>query len=121
MSQKRLDPFAALFRIVRQYRVKYRQGRTVEARQRQIRIPGERSGQAASKHSPGETIQGRGKQRTIRESGNSPRSNEKSNTGITLRNDSRAIKTSQRVRVCEWFICVCVNEVQVWMINQSQA
>ncbi len=74
MSQKRLDPFAALIRIVRQYRVKYRQGRTVEARQRQIQIPGERSGQATSKHSPGETIQGRGKQRTIRESGNSPRS-----------------------------------------------
>ncbi len=54
MSQKRLDPFAALLRIVRQYRVKYRQGRTAEARQRQSQIQDERSGLAASKHSPGE-------------------------------------------------------------------
>ncbi len=30
------------------------QGRTAEDRQRQSRIPGEISGQAASKHSPGE-------------------------------------------------------------------
>ncbi len=33
---------------------------------------------------------------------------------------ARQIKTSQRVHVCVWFICVCVNEVQVWVISQSQ-
>ncbi len=98
-----------LLRIVRQYRVKYRQGRTAEARQRQSQIQDERSGQAASKHSPGETIQSRGRQTTIREMGNSPRSKtKKANTGITLRNDSRANQDFAR-SLCMWvaYMCVC--------------
>ncbi len=70
--------------------VKYRQGRTAGDRQGQGRVPGRGSGQAASKHSSGEMIRGRGRQKTIRITGNGPRSStQKSNTGITLRKDSQ--------------------------------
>ncbi len=107
--------------------VKYRQGRTAGDRQRQGRVPGRGSGHVASKHSSGETIRGRGRQKTIRITGNGPRSStQKSNMGITLRKDSqgklRLWKESVCVCVCVCvaYMCVCVNELQVWMISQSQ-
>ncbi len=90
-------------RIVRQYRVRYPQGRTAGVRQRQGRVPGGGSGQAASKHSSGETSRGRGRQKTIRVTGNGPRSRtQKSNTGITLRKDSRG-KSRLRNESFFWF------------------
>ncbi len=56
-SQRSLDPFKVLLRIVRKYRVRHRKGRTVQARQRQSWTPGERSEQEANNHSPINPIQ----------------------------------------------------------------
>ncbi len=64
MSQKRFDPFAAFNENSQTAQGQI--GRTAGARQRQGRVPGGGSGQAASKHSSGETIRGRGRQKTIR-------------------------------------------------------
>ncbi len=75
----------------------------------------------ASKHSSGETIQGRGRQKTIRIIGNGPRSStQKSNMGITLRKDSWGKSRLRKESVCVCGLYVCVNELQVWMISQSQ-
>ncbi len=108
-----------LIRIVRQYRVKYRQGRTAGDRQRQGRVPGRGSVQAASKHSSGETIRGWGRQKTIRITGNFPRSStQKSNMGIKLRKDSQGKLRLWKESVCVC-VCVCVCQWAAGVDDQS--
>ncbi len=40
--------------------------------------------------------------------------------GITLRKDSRGKSKLRKESVCVCGLYVCVNELQVWMISQSQ-